>query len=243
MWLTLLVPLVTIAAAATDHQNRTVALPAGRTLAIDITVGSVRLEGWDRRDAEIEIERRAPSIEDLARLPIAIDESSSRVQVRAVQADGATDPALRADLIVRVPRDAVIERVQVVEGRLTLNAFRGTLTADVRRGPIEGTDLSGSLRLETGIGSITLSSARLSPTGVLRLRAFNGDVRLALAERPADARILALALNGHIRSDIPLATKDTWGPRWGQATLGKGEPVISIDVVTGTIEITSPPPR
>ena len=60
------------------------------------------------------------------------------------------------------------------------------------------------------------------------------------AERPTDARILALALNGPIASDIPLKTRDTWGPRWGEATLGKGEPVISIDVVTGSIEIKSP---
>jgi hypothetical protein len=243
VWLTLLIPLVTIAAAATDRQSRTVALPAGRALAIDITVGSVRLEGWDRPEAEIEIERRAPTTEDLTRLPIDIDESPARVQVRAVQAAGATDPALRAEIVVRVPRDAVVERVQVVEGQLTINAFRGTLSADVRRGSIDGAGVSGSLRLETGIGSVILSGARLSPNGVLRLRAFNGDVRLTLAERPADARILALALNGQIRSDIPLTAKDTWGPRWGQATLGNGEPVISIDVVTGTIEIRSPPSR
>jgi hypothetical protein len=72
------------------------------------------------------------------------------------------------------------------------------------------------------------------------LRAFNGDVRLTLAERPADARIMALALNGSITSQIPLVMKDTWGPRWGETTLGKGEPVISLDVITGTIEIRSP---
>lgn len=74
----------------------------------------------------------------------------------------------------------------------------------------------------------------------LRLRAFNGDVRLTLAERPANARILALALNGHITSEIPLTMRDTWGPRWGEATLGRGEPVISIDVVTGTVDLRSP---
>ena len=72
-----------------------------------------------------------------------IDESPSRVQVRAVQPAGATDPAVRADVVVRVPRDAVIERVQIVEGKLTINAFRGTLSADVRRGPIDGADVSG----------------------------------------------------------------------------------------------------
>ena len=114
------------------------------------------------------------------------------------------------------------------------------MTAAVRRGPINGSNVSGSLRLETEIGNVVLSNARLSRDGLLRLRTFNGDVRLSLAERPPDARILALALNGTIKSEIPLASKDTWGPRWGEATLGKGEPVISLDVVTGTIEIRSP---
>jgi hypothetical protein len=80
---------------------------------------------------------------------------------------------------------------------------------------------------------------RLSPGGLIRLRAFNGDVRLNLAERPLDARVMALALNGTIRSDIPLTMKEARGPRWGEAMLGRGEPVISLDVVTGTIEINA----
>ena len=63
---------------------------------------------------------------------------------------------------------------------------------------------------------------------------------LSLAERPPDARIMALALNGTIKSDIPLTLRETWGPRWGETTIGKGEPVISLDVVTGTVEIRSP---
>ena len=51
---------------------------------------------------------------------------------------------------------------------------------------------------------------------------------------------MALALNGTIRSEIPLTMKDTWGPRWGEVTLGRGEPVISLDVVNGGIEIRAP---
>jgi DUF4097 and DUF4098 domain-containing protein YvlB len=159
------------------------------------------------------------------------------VTVRVVQDDGGTDPELRSDVVLRVPRAAIIERVRVLEGKLAVEQFRGALTADVRRGPIEGTDVAGSLRLETGIGGITLKSARLIAGGLLRLRAFNGDVRLQMPGPPADARVLALALNGTIQSDIAMTTRDTWGPRWSEASLGKGEPVISIDVVTGKIEI------
>lgn len=237
----LLIPLVVTAYAdTTDRQTRTLPLPDGRALLIEVTVGSVRIDGWDRPEIEVTIARRVPAPADQARLPIEIDESPSRVAIRALQADGGTDAALRADITVRVPRAALIENVRIMEGRLAINGFGGSVTADVRRGPIEAADITGRIRLETGIGPVTVSGARLAPDGVLRLRTFNGDVRLRLGERPADARLMALALNGEITSTIPLTMKDTWGPRWGEVTFGAGEPVISIDVVTGTIDIRSP---
>lgn len=234
MWIVLAAALIT---SEVDTQTRVVALPAGKSLTIDITIGSVRIDGWDRADAEIAIERHTPTAAQLDRLPITIEDTASRVSVRATQTDGTTDPALRSDVVVRVPHAATIDRVQVLEGRISINRLAGAVTADIRRGPIEGRDLSGRVRLECGIGSVVLTGARLSATGLLRLRAFNGDVRLTLAERPTDARIMALALNGTIQSEIPLTMKDTWGPRWGETTIGNGKPVVSLDVVTGTVEL------
>jgi DUF4097 and DUF4098 domain-containing protein YvlB len=224
----------------TDRQAQTLPLPPGKMLSIEVTIGTVKIDGWDRPEVEIVVERRAPSQAQFTRVPLVIEDLPARISVRALQTDNTTDPALRADVTVRVPRQAVIDRVQVMEGRIAIEGFSGTLTADIRRGPIDGKAVSGTLRLESGIGSVTLTEARLSVNGLLRLRAFNGDVRLTLAERPAAARIMALALNGHVKSDIPLTRRETWGPRWGEATIGKGEPVISIDVVTGLVEIKSP---
>ena len=223
-----------------DRQTQTVPLPPTKLLSIEVTVGTVRIEGWDRPDAEIVVERHAPTTAQLARVPLTIEDTSSGVAVRAVQADDGTDPAFRADVTVRLPRSARIDRVRVLEGRIIIEGFSGQITANIRRGPIDGKDVSGTIRLEAEIGSVTLTNARLSANGLLRLRTFNGDVRLSLAEQPVDARILALALNGQIKSSIPLTMRDTWGPRWGETTLGKGEPVISLDVVTGSIAITSP---
>ena len=228
------------AVAATDTQSRTVALPPTRALTLDISIGSVRVEGSARTDALIEIVRHAPSAEALTRLPVEIIEEESDVRIRALQPDGGTDAALRTDVTLKVPRAALLRSIRIVEGKLTLQSLTGAITADVRRGPIDADDLSGIVRLETGIGSVTAKRTRLSPEGLLRLRAFNGDVLLTLDSRPTDARILALALNGTIASEIPLTRKETWGPRWAEATLGKGEPVISLDVVTGRIEIKAP---
>lgn len=239
MWF-VLAALAVLNLASTDRQTQTVSLPAGKTLAIEITVGSVRVEGWDKPHAEILVERQAPTAAQLTRVPLTIEDTPARVTVRALQIEGSTEPAYRAEVTVRLPRSAVVDHIHVLEGRIEIEDFTGTLSADIRRGPIAGKNLSGTLRLEAGIGTVTLTAARLTANGLLRLRSFNGDVRLSLAERPVDARILALALNGQIKSDIPLTQKNTWGPRFGEATLGKGEPVISIDVVTGTVEIKSP---
>jgi len=238
VWLALVAALVI--ADATDRQTKVVPLPDGKPLVVEITIGSVRIEGWDRPEAEITVERRAPSASQFSRLPVSIEEVPPGVVVRALQTGNTTDPAFRSDVTVRLPRTATIDRVRVLEGRINIEGFRGAVTGDIRRGPIDGKDLAGTIRLEAEIGAITLTNARLSPSGLLRLRTFNGDVTLMLAERPANARIMALALNGQIKSEIPLRMRDTWGPRSGEATLGKGEPVISIDVVTGTIEIKSP---
>jgi hypothetical protein len=228
------------AAAATDRQVRTILLPAARTLSIELTIGDVHIEGSTRGDAEIEIVRRAPTERGLARIGVQFDETDTDVRVRALQVEGGTDPAYRAEVTLRVPRGVRLRSLHVLEGRVTLRGLHGTIAADVRRGSITATDVSGTVRLESGIGDITVERGLLSPDGLLRLRTFNGDVRLTLTERPIDARIMALALNGTIQSDIPLTMKDTWGPRWGEATLGRGERVISLDVVTGRIEIHAP---
>ena len=208
-------------------------------MSIDVTIGTVRIDGWDKDVAEVVVERHAPSTPQLTRVPLTIEDTPSRLAIAARQTDGTTDPAYRADVTVRLPRATLIELIQIVEGRLSVTGVTGSITASVRRGPIDGKDVSGAVRLSCEIGSITMSNAMLVDTGVLRLRTFTGDIKLSLAATPANARIMALALNGTIRSDIPLTTKDTWGPRWSEATLGKGEPVISLDVVNGQIEIKS----
>lgn len=235
---TLLLGVVSHASAATDRQTRVLPLAADRSLTLDITVGTLRIEGSDRPDALLEIVRHAPAAADLARIPIAIDDRAPVITIRATQADGGTDAALRTDVTLKLPRTARLERVRVMEGSITITGFAGTIGADIRRGSIEASDIGGTVRLETGIGNVVLRRATLTPGGLLRLRAFNGDVRLSLRETPANARILALALNGTIRSAIPLTMKDQWGPRFGETTLGTGEPVLSIDIVTGRIEIT-----
>jgi hypothetical protein len=222
---------------------RTLALAPATALALDAAVATVRITGSARSDVRIEIVRTVPGRDDLARLPVLVDEAPDAVRVTVRQSDDGLDPRLRAAITLDVPAAARLDAVRIAEGALDLAGLTGTLTAEVTRGPITGRDLRGVIRLETGIGDIALRGARLEAAGLLRLRTFNGDIRLGFAETPADARVLALALNGTVTSTIPLTLKTAWGPRWGEATLGAGEPVVSLDVVSGDIHIEAPSPR
>jgi DUF4097 and DUF4098 domain-containing protein YvlB len=224
-------------AEVTDRLTRTVPLARGTPIHVQVTIGEVKVTGWDRAAVEVEIVRRAPSAAAFARFPATVETSATGLAVRAVQADGGRDAALRADVTLRVPVSARLAEVDVFEGGLALDALSGWVSARLERGDITADVMSGVMRLETAIGDIRVSRARLRPDGLIRLRTFNGNVSVALAERPADARVLALSLNGTIASDVPLNRQERWGPRWAEATIGKGEPVISIDVVNGNIDL------
>ena len=237
-------PAVTRAGAVVERQTHTFALRDDQRWSVEADVATVRLVGdAARRDVRIDIARHATATADLARLPAVVRDTVGGPEVILRQSDGALDPTLRAEVAITAPATGSRGTVSVVEGGLDVRGFHGSLDAVVRRGPIAATDVSGVLRLEATIGAIDVTGARLEPGGLLRLRAFNGDVRLAMAEWPLDARIMALALNGAIWSAIPLTMKDGWGPRWGETTLGSGEHVVSIDVVTGRIRIDAPAPR
>ncbi len=231
-------------AVVDDRVVRTLTVTPGQSLAIAVTVGTVRVTGEPgRADLRLEIARQAPSAEALSRVPIEFTETPSGPRLSLVQAGGGADAAIRTDVVVVAPADVRLDAIAIAEGRLSLRGVHGAVRASVARGAIAADDVAGVLRLETTIGPIEVTRARLTADGLIRLRAFNGDVRLALDGPLTNARVLALAMNGTIQSSVPLTRKDGWGPRWGEATIGQPDRVLSIDVVTGTIRIDAPASR
>jgi hypothetical protein len=217
--------------------SKVVPLPGGVAVSVESTVGDVEIRAWNRPELSIDID--AP-----AGVEPRIDEGPGSIRISAVQAAGGMDRGIRTKIVLRAPSRATFESVRLLDGRLVISGLDGAITADVRQGSIDAASVAGRLRLETGFGDVKVESATLDPDGFLRLRAFNGSVRLAFARPPADARILALTFNGKIDSDIPLTRKESFGPRFGETTIGKGQPVVSIDVITGNISISGgAPPR
>ena len=224
-------------ADTTDRVSKTVRVAAGTPIRVDATIAELTITGSDRMDLVVDIARRAPSAADLARYPVIVEESADGVHISAVQTGDGRDPNLKTEIAISAPASAVFQAVRVFEGRVKLTNLRGACDLDLRRGAIEGIGIAGRMRLEAGIGSLDLRQAELTPGGMMRLRVFNGPLRVRFARLPSSGRILAVTLNGTITSDVPLTMKDRFGPRFGETTIGSGDPVMSVDVVKGDITI------
>jgi len=227
----------TARADTNDRFSRTFALPAGRAVRLDATVADLTIVGSDRADVAVEIVRHAPSAADLAKYPVVVDDGPNALHIVVTQSDEGRDPNLRTEISIAGPATAVFDAVRLFEGHVRLTNLRGACDVDLRRGPIEASGVAGRVRLESGIGSVSVRQAELTPGGMMRLRVFNGPLRVRFARPPANGRILAVTFNGSITSDIPLTTKDKFGPRFGETTIGSGDPVMSVDVVKGDITI------
>ena len=221
----------------TTRVARTLHVPRGAPLTIRATVGDVTVSGWNRPEVEVEIIRSAPSVDAAARISAVIESDELGVRITAVQPDEEKDTRLRGSITVRVPIDQPIGSLELFEGTVALLHLRGGVRATVDHGSIKAIALGGAVRLETRAGDVHLENAQLADEGI-RLRTVYGNVTLSFAATPTHARILALSAGGEITSDIPLISKNRFGPRVGETTIGGGGPLVSIDVVSGNIRIS-----
>jgi hypothetical protein len=225
-------------ADAVDRVTRVLPLVPGKTIRVDATIADLTIVGSNRSDVLVEVVRRAPTTADLARYPVVIDERTDGLHITSLQADAGKDANLKTEITIAAPSAAEFQAVRVFEGRIKLANLKTGVDVDLRRGPIEATGLAGRIRLESGIGSVDVRDSALTAGGMMRLRVFNGPLRVRFARPPASARILAVTFNGTLTSDIPLTKKDRFGPRFGETTIGDGDPVMSLDVVKGDIAIS-----
>jgi hypothetical protein len=225
------------AADVVDKFSRNFTLSAGTPIRIDATIADLTITGSNGPDITIDIVRRAPSAADLARFPVRAQQQADGVHIAVVQENDGRDADLKSEIAIAAPASAVFQSVRVFEGRVRLSNLKSRCDVDLRRGAIEASGLAGSIRLESGIGSVEVRDSELTPGGMMRLRVFNGPLRVRFPRAPQNARILAVTFNGTVTSDIPLNKKDQFGPRFGEATLGSGDPVLSMDVVKGNIVI------
>jgi DUF4097 and DUF4098 domain-containing protein YvlB len=173
--------------AETETVNRTVALSARGTLKIHTFSGYVHVTGTNGRDVTIKAVRRADR-DVLDRIKLTIDTSGSTVTINANDRDHSRDDehnnVVRTDFDIEMPATATLD----------VNGFSS---------PVEVTDVTGDLRLETFSGKITVAGAR-SPVDA---HTFNADVDVDLAGAGSSPNLNAHTFSGSIRARIADAAR------------------------------------
>jgi DUF4097 and DUF4098 domain-containing protein YvlB len=182
-------------------ETKTFSVTGQPSVTLETFDGAIDIHSWDRRDVQVEVEKRAMDQALIDDMKVQAEQNGDRIVLRVTgppreQFRGVTigvhvSPSAR--LRVSVPRESTIEartldgaiRLEDVTGNATLRTSDGSVTVVRVTGDLQvhtsdgsirldGTD--GKLDLETGDGSITIDAR---PT-VLRARTDDGSIRVQI---------------------------------------------------------------
>jgi hypothetical protein len=160
--------LASIPAAATEVvRSFRQQLPTGTAdrIHLDFPVGEVRVEGWDNRQVDLDVQiacdhqntERCRATAKRLRLVYNTDQGQLEIKIADWPSLGAVR-GLHVIAILRVPRSLPL-RADLGVGKLSINGTTGNLTADLGVGEVRVTlpkEAVASARVDTGVGDANL---------------------------------------------------------------------------------------
>jgi DUF4097 and DUF4098 domain-containing protein YvlB len=182
--------------------------------------------------------KRASTAEKLQEAKIAVDFRPDSIAIKTEyprDRKNYNNPA-SVDYTLTVPRNAQINKVDLVNGDLTIDGAGSEIRANSINGRVNARGLTGRLDLSTVNGKVSASFARLG-SGDVRLHSVNGPLELVL---PSDvqAEIEASTLNGQISNEygLPVNHRRPIGHDL-HGKLGSGGTAIALKNVNGSITV------
>jgi DUF4097 and DUF4098 domain-containing protein YvlB len=245
--------LSSVVAQASDRQGRLTEefhkvypLAAQGRIQIDNLNGPVHITGWDRDEVKVDAVKSAWTKERLDEARIEIRSEPSELSIRTEypghdhtfnfgSRDERGNPA-SVEYTITVPRQARLDEIKLVNGRLDVQDVAGEVHASCVNGRIQARNLQGVVELETINGELDASVDQL-PSSELKLSSVNGRLRITL---PSDARaeLKASTISGNISDDFGLPViRHQFVGRSLHGQLGGGGTLVKLSNVNGEIEI------
>ncbi len=212
-------------------------LSADGRVSLDNVNGNVEITGWDRNEVQIDAVKTARDQQKLDEARIDVNASSDSVEIKTHYPEGHTNnnPAsVRYQL--HVPQNARLDRINLVNGSLTVQKVIGEVSANLTNGKLRVDDLAGRAELSTVNGGIEATYASLNKVREIKLKSVNGPIELGLPNSP-NAEVKASTVSGGIRSDFPLQVQGSYVGKNLNGTLGSGGTQIELSNVNGSIHI------
>jgi len=220
--------------------------PTGRVNLANIN-GGVTIKIWDRPAVQVDAIKKAYRKErlDEAKVDVTATEENIRIKTEYPEGnqtfrsgEGRYNNPATVEYSLTVPRKAVLESIELVNGSLDIDGVEGSVKASSINGKVNARGLLGEAKLSTINGPLFATFTQLDETKPISLNSVNGNVTLVIPS-DSNASIRAGTVHGGISNDFGLQVRH--GEYVGhnlEGQIGSGGPRIKLDNVNGTIRIT-----
>jgi len=228
----------------TEEFHKTYPLSAQGRIEVENLNGPVYISSWDRDEVKVDAVKSAWTKERLDEARIEIRSGQDDLSIRTeypdhdqtFNSDDRHNNPASVEYTLTVPRQARLDEIKVVNGRLDVQDVAGEVRASCVNGRIQARNLQGPAELDTVNGELDASVSQLTSSR-LKLSSVNGALRVTL---PSDAKadIQASTVSGNISDDFGLPVKrHHFVGQSLHGELGGGGAEVKLSNVNGTIEI------
>ena len=218
--------------------------PTGRVSLENIN-GGVQIKVWDRGAVQVDAIKKAYRRDRLNEARIEVNSTEENIRIKTqypdrdqyFRSDRYDNPAT-VEYTLTVPRKAVLESIELVNGPIDIDGVEGNVKASSINGPVAARGLMGEARLSTVNGPLEATFLQLDESKPISLASVNGNLTLVIPSN-ANAAIRAGTVHGGISTDFGLKVKH--GEYVGHSMdgqIGTGGPRIKLGNVNGAIRIS-----
>ena len=227
------------------HQTYPLSL-TGR-VSLENLNGGVQIKVWDRAAVQLDAIKKAHRKDRLDEAKIDVTATEENIRIKTEYPEGNqnfrsderryNNPAI-VEYTLTVPRKAVLESIELVNGSLDIEGAEGDVKASSINGKVVARGLMGEIRLSTINGPLQAIFTQLNESKPISITSVNGSVALIIPS-DSNASVRASTVHGGITNDFGLQVRH--GEYVGHnldGQIGTGGPRIKLQNVNGSIRIS-----
>lgn len=226
--------------------HQTYPLSATGRVRLENINGGVQIRVWDRPAVQVDAVKRAYRRDRLADAQIQVNSTEEIIKIQTKYPDlnqtfhggdrRYNNPAT-VEYVLTVPRQAILESVELINGSLDIDGVEGRVNASSINGRVTARGLKSETKLSTVNGTLQATLTQLNESNSISLQSVNGDLTLFIPS-DSNASVRASTVHGAISNDFGLPVRH--GEYVGHdlsGQIGTGGPRIKLGNVNGSIRI------
>lgn len=231
-----------------EEFHQTYPLSENGRVSLENINGGVTIKVWDRAAVQVDAVKKAYRQNRLAEARIEVTSTEESIRIKTEYPDenqnfrsgeGRYDNPAIVEYTLTVPRKAMLDSVELINGHLDIDGVEGNVKASSINGRVNARGLMGDARLSTVNGPLQATFTQLNETRPINLSSVNGNLTLIIPSN-ANAAIRAGTVHGSISNSFGLKVKH--GEYVGHSLdgqIGTGGPKIKLGNVNGAIRINN----